>query len=160
MKEIIVNIATQMLTLQEGDKILRQHLISTGANGAGEEKDSEKTPRGKHIIRAKIGEGAAVGTIFRGRRPTGEIYQNGMQAQYPSRDWILTRILWLSGLEPGKNRLGDVDTMHRYIYIHGSPDETSMGKPGSRGCIRMHNTDLISLFTTVTVGTPVLIVGS
>jgi len=157
MKEIIVNIATQTLTLQEGNKILGQYLISTGANGVGEEKDSEKTPRGKHIIRAKIGYGAAVGTIFRGRRPTGEIYQSGMQTQYPNRDWILTRILWLSGKEPGKNRLGDFDTMRRYIYIHGSPDETPMGKPGSRGCIRMHNTDLISLFTMVTVGTPVLI---
>ena len=111
----------------------------------------------KQMVRARIGEGAPVNTIFRGRRPTGEIYRQGMREEFPDRDWILTRILWLSGSEKGFNRLGDVDTMRRYIYIHGAPDEVEMGEPGSIGCIRMHNQDLIKLFNMTPVGTPVTI---
>jgi len=138
--------------LFDQDKQQNCYLISSGANGPGEQKNSEQTPRGSHIIRAKIGAGVPINTVFVGRRPTGETYEKGMKLQHPNRDWILSRILWLSGLEVGKNRLGNVDTMQRYIYIHGTPDEISMGTPGSRGCIRMRNRDLIELFDLVPVG--------
>jgi len=118
---------------------------------------SECTPRGSHLIRAKIGAGEPVNTVFVSRRPTGEIYSPALRAAFPGRDWILTRILWLSGLEPGRNRLGDVDTMRRYVYIHGCPDQDPMGVPGSRGCIKMRNQDLLELFELVSPGMPVLI---
>lgn len=133
--------------------------ISTSNRGAGETNGSYRTPRGAHVVRARIGAGAASGTVFVGRRPTGEICTPERYAADPNRDWILTRILWLSGLEPGRNRLGDVDTMRRYIYIHGTPDAVPMGVPGSRGCIRMRNVDVVELFDQVPVGTPVDIVG-
>lgn len=150
--KIHIDISRQTLSVLESEKEIKRYLISTATNGSGEEKDSEKTPRGTHIIRAKIGENAPVNTVFISRRPTGEIYQLGMSEKHPERDWILTRILWLSGLEVGKNRLGNVDTMQRYIYIHGAPDEVEMGKPGSHGCIRMNNDDLIALYNQVPVG--------
>ncbi len=117
------------------------------------------TPLGRHVIRAKIGEGQPVNTVFIKRRPTGEIYTPELGARYPERDWILTRILWLSGCEPGFNRLREVDTMRRYIYIHGSPDSAVMGRPGSIGCIRMHNRDLLDLFKRVETGVDVEIIG-
>ena len=132
-------------------------LVSTSSNGPGERMGSECTPRGRHIVRAKIGDGAAPGSIFVGRRPTGERYHPRLRAQYPDRDWILTRILWLSGLEPGRNRLGEVDTMRRFIYIHGCPDDVVLGTPGSHGCIRMSNADVIDLYDRVPTGTPVLL---
>ncbi|HVY53176.1 MAG TPA: L,D-transpeptidase, partial [Gammaproteobacteria bacterium] len=135
-----------------------QYLISTAKNGAGEQYGSEQTPRGLHIIRAKIGQGAAPNTVFVKRRPTGEICTPEFKQQHPGRDWILTRILWLSGTEVGKNRLGRVDTMRRYIYVHGTPDDVVMGLPGSRGCIRMRNEELIELFNLIPVKTPVLII--
>jgi lipoprotein-anchoring transpeptidase ErfK/SrfK len=116
---------------------------------------SLQTPRGRHVIRAKIGAGAPANTVFRGRRPTGEIYTSELKAQFPERDWILTRILWLSGTEVGRNRLGNVDTMRRYIYIHGMPDSEPLGVPGSIGCIRMRNGDLVELFDFVPAGTAV-----
>lgn len=150
--KIIVNITTQTLQLFKNTRELNCYAVSTAANGPGEQKNSEKTPRGKHIIRAKIGNALPINTVFKGRRPTGEIYKLGMREQYPNRDWILTRILWLSGLEVGKNRLGNVDTMQRYIYIHGTPDEVKLGVPGSHGCIRMRNNDLLDLFERVPVG--------
>lgn len=104
-----------------------------------------------------IGKGCPPDTVFVGRRPTGEIYSPSLREASPGRDWILTRILWLSGLEPGRNRLGNVDTMRRYIYIHGSPDDVAMGVPGSHGCVRMRNSDIIELFDMVEAGTRVLI---
>ncbi len=116
---------------------------------------SFKTPRGRHRIRAKIGAGQPVNTVFVGRRPTGEIFTPELAARHPDRDWILTRILWLSGCEPGFNRLGEVDSMRRYIYIHGAPDTVPMGVPASHGCIRMRNVDVMDLFDRVPVGTPV-----
>jgi lipoprotein-anchoring transpeptidase ErfK/SrfK len=133
----------------------RRYLISSSRNGAGELNGSFCTPRGRHIIRAKIGAGATVNTVFVKRRPTGEIYSQELASRFPGRDWILTRILWLSGCEVGFNRLRDVDTMRRYIYIHGSPAETEMGKPGSIGCIRMRNQDIMELFEIVEAGTQV-----
>ena len=155
---IEISIKQQVLTLYDDDGgVKARYPISTAANGVGCEKDSGCTPLGNHIIRAKIGAGSAPNTVFVGRRPTGEICTPELMVQHPNRDWILTRILWLSGTEIGKNRLGNVDTMQRYIYIHGSPDSTVMGKVGSHGCVRMRNADVIVLFDWVEAGTPVLI---
>ncbi len=154
--KINISIATQQLDLlDEQRQIIRQYLISSAKNGTGQENGSFCTPLGKHIIRAKIGAGQAINTVFIKRRPTGEIYSPELGQRYPKRDWILTRILWLSGCERGFNRLGSVDTMRRYIYIHGSPDSVEMGKPGSIGCIRMRNRDLLELFGLVRAGTQV-----
>jgi L,D-transpeptidase YbiS len=153
---IRVSIPEQTLTLADDQGgALRAYAVSTASHGAGERAGSHCTPRGRHIIRAKIGAGAPVDTVFVGRRPTGEIWTPELAVQYPDRDWILTRILWLSGCEVGFNRLGNVDTMRRYIYIHGTPDTLEMGRPGSIGCIRMRNADLVELFDLVPAGTPV-----
>lgn len=153
---IEISIPNQTLTLLDNaGELLAQFPVSTAANGVGCEKDSGCTPLGAHIVRAKIGDGAPANTVFVGRRPTGEICTPELMAQYPNRDWILTRILWLSGTELGKNRLGNVDTMQRYIYIHGTPDSTDMNVIGSHGCVRMRNDDLIALFDMVPVGTSV-----
>ena len=153
---IEISIPQQSLTLfdDNGGQVAR-YAVSTAANGVGCVKNSGCTPLGTHIIRAKIGDGVAENTVFVGRRPTGEIFTPALKLQFPERDWILTRILWLSGTEPGKNRLGNVDTMQRYIYIHGTPDETELGVPGSHGCVRMRNADLDELFDRVPVGTTV-----
>lgn len=157
--KIRVNIETQMLDLLDGEnQVIKRYAVSTAANGAGERNGSYCTPRGRHIIRAKIGAGQPENTVFVRRRPTGEIYTPELGGEFPGRDWILTRILWLSGGEPGFNRLGDVDTMRRYIYIHGSPDGVEMGVPGSHGCVRMRNADMIDLFDRVEAGTLVEIV--
>ena len=155
---IEINLSEQYLRLFAGKRLVMDVAISTAKNGPGERMGSECTPRGAHYIRAKIGTGSAAGTVFVGRRPTGEVYSPELGERYPGRDWILTRILWLSGLEPGRNRLGEVDTMRRYIYIHGTPDHVSLGMPGSRGCVRMRNRDIIELFERVPVGTPVMII--
>ena len=157
MLTLEVNISQQTLVVFDGDNIIKSYTVSTAKNGAGEEMGSEKTPRGSHIIRAKIGANAPENAVFVGRRHTGEIYTPHMREQFPNRDWILTRILWLSGREPGKNRFGQVDTMRRYIYIHGTPDDVVMGVPGSRGCIRMRNRELIELFDMVQPGTSLII---
>lgn len=156
---IEVHVPTQTLRLlDDAGKVLMETAISTGRKGVGEINGSEQTPRGWHKVRAKIGAGQPADTIFVARRPTGERYTPAMRHEYPGRDWILTRILWLSGLEPGRNRLGNVDTMRRFIYIHGCPDEDPMGVPGSKGCVKMRNRDLIELFDRVPVGTPVHII--
>ncbi|MEW5755462.1 MAG: L,D-transpeptidase [Pseudomonadota bacterium] len=154
---IDIDLAQQTLTLYRDQQVLRRYAVSTAKNGPGEINGSGCTPRGEHIIRAKIGQGCAENTVFVGRRPTGEIYTEELGRQHPKRDWILTRILWLSGCEVGKNRLGEVDTMRRYIYIHGSPDSAQMGVPGSHGCVRMRNRDIIELFDLIEAGTKVII---
>lgn len=157
--KIRVSLAAQSLVLfDDAGQKLREWPVSTALRGAGERRESYCTPRGKHIIRAKIGDGQPENAVFVGRRPTGEIYTPDLDAAHPGRDWILTRILWLSGCEPGFNRLGEVDTMRRYIYIHGAPPQARMGAPGSRGCIRMRNADLLALFALAPVYTPVEIV--
>ena len=154
--KINISIARQQLDLlDDHGHIIKQYVISSAKNGVGQENGSFCTPLGKHIIRAKIGAGQPVNTVFIRRRPTGEIYTPDLGKHFPNRDWILTRICWLSGCEPGFNRSGSVDTMRRYIYIHGSPDSVEMGKPGSIGCIRMKNCDLLGLFDRVRVGTHV-----
>ena len=152
MKQIVISILHQSLELIDGSHS-KIYTVSTSEIGPGEQKDSFRTPRGKHIIRAKIGDGEPNGMIFKGRRPTGEIYQKKLSSD--SEDWILTRILWLSGKELGRNRLGAVDTMQRYIYIHGVPDHFELGSPRSMGCINMFNSDIIDLFDQVQVGTEV-----
>ncbi len=155
---IEILISNQTLTLfDDFGGVKAKYPVSTAANGVGCEKNSGCTPLGNHIIRAKIGAGALPNTVFVGRRATGEICTPDLMAQFPNRDWILTRILWLSGTEVGFNRLGNVDTMQRYIYIHGTPESTDMSKIGSHGCVRMRNSDIIELFELVEAGTPVLI---
>ena len=145
-----VSVAKQAMCLEDdAGHCLKNYAISTAKAGVGEVPGSYKTPRGQHLIRAKIGAGAPENAVFVRRRPTGEIWTPELAEQFPGRDWILTRILWLSGCEPGFNRLGQCDTMRRYIYIHGSPDSAEMGKPGSHGCIRKRNADLIELFDLV-----------
>lgn len=156
---IRISLPAQTLELFDDDgRLLRCYSVSTARNGAGEMNGSFCTPRGAHVIRARIGEGQPENTVFVRRRPTGEIWTPELAGRFPGRDWILTRILWLSGLEPGFNRLGTVDTMRRFIYLHGSPDPVDMGTPGSIGCVRMRNADIIDLFDRVPVGTRVDIV--
>lgn len=156
-KTILIDLNSQQLQLCGEGGVLASYPISTSAKGAGEVMGSEQTPRGEHYIRAKIGEGLPKNAVLVGRRFTNEIYTRQFGAQHPKRDWILTRILWLSGKEPGKNRLGEVDSMRRYIYLHGTPDSEPLGVPASHGCIRMSNDDIIELFSLVSVGCPVTI---
>jgi L,D-transpeptidase YbiS len=154
MSRIRVDLAAQRLDVfNEEGALVKSYSVSTAKNGAGEQTGSYRTPRGRHIIRAKIGAGQPANTVFVDRRPTGERYEASLRERYPGRDWILTRILWLSGCEVGFNRLGEVDTMRRYVYIHGTPDENEMGEPGSHGCIRMRNADIMELFDFVAPGT-------
>lgn len=145
-----VSVARQLMTLfGDHGEVLREYAVSTAKAGVGEVSGSYQTPRGRHLIRAKIGAGQPENTVFVRRRPTGEIWEPALAEQFPNRDWILTRILWLSGCEPGCNRHGCVDTMRRYVYIHGSPDSAEMGVPGSHGCVRMRNADIVELFERV-----------
>lgn len=158
MPSIRISLPAQTLTLlDDAGGTLRTYSVSTAKNGPGERRGSHCTPRGRHVVRARIGAGAPPNTVFVGRRPTGEVWSPELGARHPGRDWILTRILWLSGCEPGFNRLGDVDTMRRYVYIHGTPDSMPMGVPGSIGCVRMRNADVIELFDLVAPRTPVAI---
>jgi hypothetical protein len=157
-KHIEINISRQTLTLFAGNDVIKQYTISTAKNGPGEQMDSECTPRGKHLIHEKIGAGCEANTVFVGREATGELYHPELREQFPDRDWILTRILWLSGCEAGRNKGGNVDSYDRYIYIHGGPDDVAMGVPGSRGCVRMQNDDMIELFDLVKTETAVNIV--
>jgi L,D-transpeptidase YbiS len=150
-----IALAAQTLTLERSGRTLKTYAVSTSKHGAGETRGSFKTPRGRHVVRAKIGGGAPLNAVFRGRRPTGEIYTAELARANLGRDWILTRILWLSGTEIGKNRLGLVDTMRRYIYIHGTPESETLGVPSSIGCIRMANSDIVELFDLVVAGTVV-----
>jgi L,D-transpeptidase YbiS len=154
---IHIRLSEQRLRLCRGGRVRREYPVSTALRGAGEQQGSGQTPRGWHRIRARIGGGAPAGTVFVGRRPTGERYSDALARRHPGRDWILTRILWLCGSEPGRNRFGVVDSMRRYIYIHGCPDSEPMGVPRSHGCVRMRNEDLIDLFDQIEAGLPVLI---
>lgn len=153
---IEVSIQDQLLRLKHDQGVI-EYPISTAKLGIGQKKGSNQTPIGWHQVRAKIGAGLVANTVFVARRPTGEIYSNELAQAAPERDWILSRIVWLSGCELGRNRLGDVDTMQRYIYIHGTPDTEPMGVPESHGCIRMRNSDVIELFDRLEIGSPVWI---
>ncbi len=152
-----ISLAQQSLALMDGDTVRCSYPVSTALAGPGEANGSGCTPRGRHYVRACIGGGQPSGTVFVARRPTGELYSVELARACPERDWILTRILWLCGLQKGINRGGNVDTQRRYIYIHGTPDTEPMGIPRSHGCIRMRNSDLIELFDQVQPGTSVLI---
>jgi L,D-transpeptidase YbiS len=154
---INITLATQSLELYWGQTVCWRASVSTARRGAGEQQNSLCTPTGWHVIRAKIGEGCPAESVFVGRRPTGEVYSPDLAQRVPNRDWILSRILWLSGLEKGHNRSGGVDTMRRYIYIHGTPGSEPMRTPASHGCVRMHNVPLMTLFSRVSVGTKVYV---
>lgn len=148
--KLLVSVARQTLSVIDDDgTTLKIYPVSTATAGVGEVSGSYQTPRGRHHIRAKIGAGLPANSVLVRRRPTGEVWSPDLYERFPGRDWILTRILWLSGCEPGRNRLGCVDTMRRYVYIHGSPDTAQMGVAGSHGCIRMRNADIIELFDRV-----------
>lgn len=152
---IEVDLAAQRLRLIEDGRVRREYAVSSAANGPGEIQGSGCTPRGRHVVRAKIGAGLPGGAVLRARRWTRELWSPELHARHPGRDWILSRILWLSGLEPGRNRLGCVDTFRRYIYLHGTPDVAALGRPASHGCIRLRNEDVIELFDLVPPGTEV-----
>ncbi|AEG91249.1 L,D-transpeptidase [Ramlibacter tataouinensis] len=154
---MLISIADQSLRLVGPDGTDRIYRVSTAANGAGCRSGSFCTPIGRHRVRLKIGDGCPVGTVFRRRRATGEIYDGELGRRFPGRDWVLTRILWLDGLEQGVNRGGEVDTLRRFIYLHGTPYEQDIGQPVSHGCIRVGAADLVEIFDAVTVGAEVLI---
>ena len=156
---IRVSIPEQRLTLLEASGATMVYPVSTARNGPGERRGSGCTPRGWHRIRIRVGAGLPLNTVFVGRRPTGEIYDSDLAVRHPERDWILTRILWLTGLESGRNRGGECDTLRRFIYIHGCPDNAPMGVPLSHGCIRMRGRDLLALFERVAAGDRVFIAG-
>ncbi len=156
-RHLDISIPKQQLDLIDNGSMIISYPVSTALNGSGEQMDSECTPTGWHKIRAKIGSSQPTNSVFAGRRLTGEIYSSELSKQFPERDWVLSRILWLGGLESGKNRYGQVDSTWRYIYIHGCPDELMTGKPESHGCVRMKNQDVIDLFEQIVVGTPVYI---
>ena len=147
---ITINISEQALEYKG-----KSYSISTAKNGIGEVEDSYCTPTGKFKIAEKIGANLKLGAVLVDRESTGEIYNADLAKKNPDRDWILTRILWLDGVEV-HNR----NTKNRYIYIHGSPEETQMGMPGSKGCIRMHNYDVIELFESIHTGEDVVIIKS
>ncbi len=159
MRHIRISVPRQRLLLIQDEKILKEYAVSTALKGPGEHIGSGCTPRGRHVVRARIGAGCPANTVFVARRPTGELYNATVAKAQPERDWILTRILWLSGLERGRNRLGDTDTFRRFIYIHGVPDSVPMGVPRSHGCVRMRNRDIVELFDLAPVGTEVVING-
>lgn len=156
-QRIEISVSSQLLHFMDSQSGNRSYRVSTARNGVGEVMESGCTPRGQHVIRAKIGGHCEQDTVFVRRRPTGESYSPVLEAQFPARDWILSRILWLCGSEPGRNRFGSVDTMRRYIYIHGCPEAEPMGIPLSHGCIRMRTTDIVELFALVEIGTSVMI---
>jgi lipoprotein-anchoring transpeptidase ErfK/SrfK len=149
---IRIRIATQVLELLEGNEVVAGYAVSTAAKGVGERMGSEQTPRGKHEVKEMIGEGAPIGAVFVERQSTGEVCTPELRSAYPDRDWILSRVIWLGGLEDGRNRGGEVDTFARYIYIHGAPEGEPMGEPRSHGCIRMSNDDVIALFDAIEPG--------
>jgi lipoprotein-anchoring transpeptidase ErfK/SrfK len=144
---IVVDIKNQTLTFKD-----KAYQISTAKNGVGEIENSFCTPRGQHKISEKIGANEVINTIFVGREKTGEIYTQALAKEQPSRDWILTRILWLEGCEEHNK-----NTKQRYIYIHGAPDDAPFGSPFSSGCVCMKNADIIELFEEVNEGDEVLI---
>lgn len=157
MRRIVVSIASQRLHVLDNDRCMVTYPVSTAKKGIGQITGSEQTPLGAHRIVEKIGDDLPINTVFVARKPTGEIYTPTLAKAYPDRDWILTRILWLGGLEPGFNQGGSVDTQERKIYIHASPESRAMGVPQSHGCITLHSQDMLDLFNIVEVGDAVLI---
>jgi len=157
LDHIHISIGKQQLTGFSAGLAVCCYPISSALNGLGEQNGSGCTPRGAHRVRARIGEGQPLGAVYRGRRPTGEVWTPSLAAANPERDWILTRILWLCGNQPGFNRGGPVDSQRRYIYLHGTGDDQPMGVPLSHGCIRLRNKDMLELFERTPVGCTVQI---
>jgi lipoprotein-anchoring transpeptidase ErfK/SrfK len=149
---LVVHISSQRLSLFEDGKFMKTFSCSTSRFGIGEQKDSNRTPRGLHRIAEKIGAGEPAGTVFQSREAVGHT----SDAKFTAAG-ITTRIMWLDGLEPGFNQGGDVDTYARYVYIHGTSDQASLGRPASHGCIHLADADLIPLFDLLPVGTLVWI---
>jgi lipoprotein-anchoring transpeptidase ErfK/SrfK len=153
---IVVDISEQKLYLYEGnevheDKMMKSYPVSTSKYGIGNQSGSGRTPLGLHYIKNKIGEGAPKGTIFKARQNMGKIAKiNGEVG-----DLVTTRIMWLKGLESGKNKGRRIDSYKRYIYIHGTAEENKIGEPASHGCVRMYNSDVIDLFDRIKEGTRV-----
>jgi len=152
-----VSVAQQKLFLMNKKDTLRNYEISTSKYGLGSESGSHKTPLGLHRVVEKYGDGAPEGTIFKSRINTGRIAEIEMRPQTTKLDYVTTRILWLDGMEPGKNKGGNVDSYHRYIYIHGTHEEGLIGRPASKGCIRMRNNEVIELYELVPIGTTIRI---
>jgi len=154
---LVVDIKSQTMNYYRQEKLVREFRVSTAKNGPGQMFGSQCTPLGLHILRAKIGATLPINAVLVKRRWTGEVYSSKLKETYPYRDWILTRIIWLSGCEVGFNRLKNVDSMRRFIYIHGTPDTEPMGRANSHGCIRMRNNEIIELFDSVPLYTKLLI---
>jgi len=155
---LLIGVKSQTLTYYDEYGLPeRQYLVSTAKLGVGEQKNSYQTPRGWHRICEKIGDGAEKNTIIFRQAVTPWKYTEALHQQYPNKDWILTRILWLCGMEPGLNRGGDVDSYERFIYIHGAGAHVPFGTPSSLGCVRMKSDDVIELFDHSPIGTDVYI---
>ncbi len=153
---IEIDVGQQLLTLVK-DGLHYKWPVSTAAKGVGQQEGSNQTPLGKHVICACIGDGLPSHAVFKHRKFTGEIWTPELHEQFPGRDWILGRILWLEGTEENFNKSGQVDTKNRYIYIHGTPDCEPVGVPASHGCIRMRCHDLLQLFSLTSTGMSVTI---
>jgi len=155
--KIEVDISEQKLYLfcryENGNEEVKIYPVSTSKYGIGNQAGSNKTPLGLHQIKKKIGDGAPQGMIFKARQQTGRIANINAEIG----DFVTTRIMWLSGLEPGKNSGRRIDSYKRYIYIHGTAEENKIGQTASHGCVRMYNSDVIDLFDRVTEGTEVYI---
>jgi lipoprotein-anchoring transpeptidase ErfK/SrfK len=158
MYSIRVNIGEQTLYLmnEQGD-VEREYPVSTSKYGVGNESGSEKTPLGLHRIKDKIGGSMPINMVMVGREPKGLLQDCINEGMELPDDVITSRIMWLEGMEPGRNQGGYVDTYNRYIYIHGTSEENKIGTPASIGCIRMLNEDVIELYRLVDTGTEVLI---
>ncbi|STX29158.1 putative ErfK/YbiS/YcfS/YnhG protein [Legionella beliardensis] len=154
---VFISAKKQQLYCYDNDTLCKTYPVSTAKNGLGELEGSQCTPRGWHRIHSHIGMEAQLNSVFVGRRWTGEVYSPQLAVLYPNRDWILTRIIQLDGLEKGRNKEGRVDSLQRYIYIHGTPDSTKMNNPKSHGCIRMYNADIVEFAEWVKLGTYVCI---
>jgi hypothetical protein len=150
---LYVDVAAQRLSQVSHNVIVGEWLVSTAVNGTGNRDGSGCTPLGVHIVARKIGAHAPLGTVFKDRIDTGTLWQRGDRGE----NLVLSRILWLLGLQPGLNRGFGIDTFERYIYIHGTTQEHRIGTPLSHGCICMRNADIIDLFDRVTEGTIVII---
>ncbi len=156
---IEVDISKQQLYLycryaDSDQEQVKTYPVSTSKYGIGNRAGSDKTPLGQHRIENKFGDGAPAGMIFKARRATGRIAEMNVKG---AGDLVTTRIMWLKGLEPGKNRGRGIDSHKRYIYIHGTAEENKIGQPASHGCVRMYNSDVIDLFDRVPEGTKVYI---
>jgi L,D-transpeptidase YbiS len=153
VQHILIDTSIEQLFLFQDGLCVSSFSISSAKNGLGEQEGSECTPRGWHTVAALIGQDAPVNSVFKARVATGEIYSDSLAETFPGRDWILTRIIRLSGCEPAFND----NSFRRYIYIHGCPDSEPMGEPLSHGCIRMRNADICHLFAKIRCGASVYI---